>query len=152
MAFQTYSVALDQATKLKDSSAVTTDGQGVVDSASAFADLGGGYAEFDVVIDWSARDVADGNELYDLRVEGSTTSAFSTTYVLGSIRLGHSSVTFNGVSTPPSGRMVIHCNNVALTSATDGNSSSAMRYVRVYHDVSGTSPSITYQAWLTAKQ
>lgn len=154
MAFQTYSVALDQATKLKDASLVATDGAGIVDSAAAFADLGGGYAEFDVVIDWSACEVASGDEKYELRVEGCASSGFaSNVYVLTRLILGDSSVTNNATDTPPSGRMVIHANNVAITSASDGNSTSALRYVRIYHDVSGTiATGLNYQAWLTAKQ
>ena len=154
MAFQTYSVALDQATKLKDASLVGTDGAGIVDSASAVADLGGGYAEFDVVIDWSACEVASGDERYDIRIEGCASAAFgSGVYVLTRLILGDSSVTGNATDTPPAGRMVIHANNVALTSATDGNSASALRYVRVYHDVSGAIASgLNYQAWLVAKQ
>jgi hypothetical protein len=154
MAFQTYSVALDSATQLKDAGLLgDVDAVGTVGGTAAFADLGGGYAEFDVVIDWTACEVATGNELYDLRIEGSTTSAFSTVYVLGSIRLGDSSVTGNATDTPPAGRMVIHCNNAAITSATDGNSASSMRYVRVNGVTGGTiATGINYQAWLTAKQ
>lgn len=155
MAFQTYSVALDSATQLKDAGLLgDVDAVGTVGGAAAVADLGGGYAEFDVVIDWSACEVATGNEIYDLRIEGCAVPGFgSGVYVLGSIRLGDSTVTGNATDTPPAGRMVIHCNNVAITSATDGNSTSALRYVRVNGITGGTiATGLNYQAWLVAKQ
>lgn len=154
MAFQTYSVALDSATQLKDAGLVAADTAGAVGGSAAFADLGGGYAEFDVVIDWSACEVASGDEKYDLRIEGCASSGFaSNVYVLTRLILGDSSVTNNATDTPPAGRMVIHANNVAITSASDGNSTSALRYVRVYADVAGTiATGLNYQAWLTAKQ
>lgn len=123
-----------------------------MNTAAAFADLGGGYAEFDVVVDWTTCVVNDGDEKYDLVIEGSATNAFSTNYVLGRLILGDSSVTNHAVDTPPAGRYVIHCNNGAITSASDGNSVSPMRYVRVNARVAGTTPSMNYTAWLTAKQ
>lgn len=153
MAFQTYSVALDSATQLKDAGAVTSTGAANVGGSAAVADLGGGYAEFDVVVDWSACEVDTGNEKYEIVIEGSTTTAFSSAYRLANLTLGDSSVSGNATDTPPSGRMVIHANNVAITSATDGNSASALRYVRARHVIAGTiATGINYQAWLVAKQ
>jgi hypothetical protein len=154
MAFQTYSIALDSATQLKQAGAVTADGAGQVGGSDAVADLGGGYAEFDVVIDWTACEVASGDEKYDIRIEGCAASTFASgVYVLSRIILGDSSVTNNATDTPPSGRMVIHANNAAITSATDGNSMSALRYVRVYHDVAGAiATGLNYTAFLTARQ
>lgn len=153
MALQPYSIALDTATQLKDAGLVAATTAGQVGGSAAVADLGGGYAEFDVVIDWTACEVASGDEKYDLVIEGSTSTAFSTAYVLGRLILGDSSVTNHQVDTPPSGRMVIHCNNGAITSATDGNSVSPMRYVRVNARVAGTvATGLNYTAFLTAKQ
>jgi len=152
MALQPYSVALDTTTQLKDAGLVAATTAGQVGASAAWADLGGGYAEFDVVIDWTACE-ADGTEKYDLCIEGATTNAFSTAYVLGRLILGDSSTTNQPVDTPPSGRMILHCNNGALTSATDGNSVTTMRYVRVNARVSGSpSTGLNYTAWLTARQ
>jgi hypothetical protein len=153
MALQPYSIALDTATQLKDAGLVAATATGTVGGSAAVADLGGGYAEFYVVIDWTACEVASGDEKYDLVIEGAPTSAFSVAYVLGRLILGDSSVTNHQVDTSPSGRMVIHCNNGAITSATDGNSVSPMRFVRVNARVAGTvATGLNYTAWLTAKQ
>lgn len=153
MAFQTYSIALDSATQLKDVGLVAATAAATVGGSAAVADLGGGYAEFDVVVDWSACEVASGDERYDVVIEGSTTTAFSAAYRLATLTLGDSSVSGNATDTPPSGRMVIHANNVAITSASDGNSASALRFVRARTIVAGSiSTGINYQAWLVAKQ
>lgn len=154
MAFQTYSIALDSATQLKDAGAVTSTAAAQVNSSAAVADLGGGYAEFDVVIDWTACEIDSGNEKYEICIEGCAAAGFgSGVYRLANLTLGHSSVNGNATSSPPSGRMVIHANNVAITSATDGNSASALRYVRARHVIAGTiSTGINYQAFLTARQ
>jgi hypothetical protein len=154
MAFQTYSIALDSATQLKDAGAVTATGAANVGGSAAVADLGGGYAEFDVVIDWTACEVDTGNEKYEIVIEGCAAVGFgSGVYRLANLTLGDSSVSGNATDTPASGRMVIHANNVAITSATDGNSTSPLRYVRARHVIAGTiATGINYTAFLTARQ
>lgn len=154
MAFQTYSVALDSATQLKDVGLVAATAAATVGGSAAVADLGGGYAEFDVVVDWSACEVASGDERFDIVIEGCALSTFgSGVYRLATLTLGDSSVSGNATDTPPQGRMVIHANNVAITSASDGNSASALRFVRARTIVAGSiATGINYQAWLVAKQ
>jgi hypothetical protein len=110
------------------------------------------YARFAVVIDWSAMDVASGSELYQFQVQGATTSAFSTAYVLAEKRLGDTTVNLQPVDTTAAGRTVIYCDNVAVTSASDANSLIATQYVRLSCVSSGTTPTVTYSAWLVPIQ
>lgn len=150
MVFQTHNFTLDSATQLKDAGLVAADAAGTVSAAAAYVDLGAAnaYAKFAVVIDWTACEVADGNEAYHMRVEGATASAFSTAYILAKQSLGDSSVTGQPVDSPPNGRIVIYGDNVACTSATDAGSEIACRYIRIYCDVAGTiATGINYTAW-----
>lgn len=149
MVFQTHNFTLDSATQLKDAGAITSDTAGTVSSVAAYVDLGAAnaYSKFAVVIDWTACDVASGDELYSLKVQGATASAFSTSYTLAMKQLGDSTVTGQPVDTPASGRIVIFGDNVACTSASDPGSEIACQYIRIYLDVAGTSPSLNYTAW-----
>lgn len=150
MVFQTHNFTLDSATQLKDAGLVAADAAGQVSSAAAYVDLGAAnaYSKFAVVIDWTACEVASGDEAYDIQVQGSTATSFSTKYILASKKLGDSTVTLQPVDTPPSGRIVIFGDNVACTSATDPGSEIACQYIRVYADVAGTiATGINYTAW-----
>lgn len=147
MVFQTYNKLLDGALQLANATAVTT----ATTTNGTAVDLGqaaNAYAKFAVVIDWSGLDVASTNELYQMQVQGSTTSAFSTAYVLEEKRLGDSSVNLQPVDTTALGRVVLFCDNVAVTSATDSSSVAAMQYIRLSCVSSGTTPAITYSAWI----
>ena len=151
MAFQTHNFTLDGATQLKDAGLVAADTAGQVNSAAAYFDVGAAnaYARYAIVIDWTACEVATGDEVYDLQIQGSTATSFSTKYILTSRKLGDSSVTLQPVDTPPSGRIVIYGDNVAHTSATDGSVQIACRYIRIYADVAGTiATGLNYTAWL----
>ena len=142
MAFQTHSVTLDGGLDLKTAGLVAADASGAALSGGvAFVDLTGAanaYARFAVVIDWTACEVATGDEVYDIQVYGCAATNFTTDYILTSRKFGDSSVTFQGVDTPPSGRAILYGDNIAHTSATDGNSVEALRYVRLSVDVAGT--------------
>lgn len=150
MAHQNYNFTLDTATQLKDAGLVAADAAGTVDSAAAYVDLGSAaaFSKFKVVIDWTACEVASGNEIYAIKVQGSTTSDFSTAYDLAIKNFGDSSVTLQPVDTAPTGRAVIYGDNVVVTSATDPNSVVPCRYIRVYADVGGTiATGMNYTAW-----
>jgi hypothetical protein len=107
------------------------------------------YARFAIVIDWTACEVATGDEVYTITVEGATATSFSTAYRLASRGFGHSSVNGQPVSTPPSGRVVLFSDNVAITSATDGGSTIAAQFIRVKCVVAGTiATGFNYTAYL----
>lgn len=141
MAFQCHSLTLDGGLDLKTAGLVAADASGSsLSGGVAYVDLTGAanaYAKFAVVIDWTAIDLDGGNEVYDVQVYGCAATDFTTDFILTSRKFGDSSVTFQGADTPPSGRVVLFADNVAHTSATDGNVVECMRYVRLSVDVAG---------------
>ena len=142
MAHQSHNLTLDSNLALKTAGLVAADASGAsLTGGVAYVDLTGGaniYAKFAVVIDWTACEVATGDEVYDVQVFGCAATNFTTDFILTSRKFGDSSVTFQGVDTPPTGRAVLYCDNVAHTSPTDGNAVEAMRYIRLSVDVAGT--------------
>jgi hypothetical protein len=155
MAFLGQDYTLDGATQLKDAGLVAADAAAQVGGAAAYFDVGAANAFccFDIIIDWTACEVASGDELYDIRIQGAEATAFSTAFTLCSRKFGDSSVNFQPVDTSPSGRVVISGNNVAITSATDGNSIIACRYIRVYTDVTGTiATGMNFTAYLVPRK
>ena len=155
MGFQARNFTLDSGTQLKDAGLVAADAAGTVSSAAAYVDLGAAnaYSRYAVKIIWTACEVADGNEVYHIKVQGSTTSDFSTAYDLAKKSYGDSSVNGQPVDTAPAGEDVIYGDNVACTSATDGNSQIACRYIRIYTDVGGTiATGMNYAAWFSKMQ
>lgn len=151
MAFQTHNFTLDGGTQLKDAGLVAATAAGTVSGSAAYVDLGAAnaYARFAVVVDWTACEVASGDELYNMCVEGGTSSAFSTVYRLSQRLLGDSTVNGQPVDTAASGRIVMFCDNVATTSATDPGSQIACQYVRIRAVISGTiATGINYTAYL----
>lgn len=155
MAFQPHNITLDGALQLKDAGLVAADAAATVGGSAAVIDLGAAnaYSRFAVVIDWTACEVASGDEVYAVRIQGSVATSFTNAYTLAERRFGDSSVSFNATDTPPSGRCVLYGDNVAHTSATDGNSVEALRYIRLYTDVSGTiATGMNFSAWLVPIQ
>lgn len=143
MAHQTHSFTLDTAGRTYNAQTLTASASGTAIDLTGAADV---FAKFAIVIDWSGLDVASGNELYRFQVQGATTSAFSTAYVLEEQLFGDTSVTTQPVDTPATGRKILYCDNVAQTSASDANSLAALRWIRLSCIVSGTSPTITVTA------
>jgi hypothetical protein len=147
MAHQCYSLTLDGALQLANATAVAS---ATTTNGTAF-DLGGAannWQRFAVVIDWSGMDITTGDESYRFQVQGATASAFSTAYVLAEKRLGDSTVNLQPVDTTALGRTVIYCDNVAVTSATDSSSVISTQFVRLTCISAGTTPAVTYSAWI----
>lgn len=121
--------------------AITADGIG-----SEILDLGSTAPRTrgDVVFDVSAIDIVSTDETYDISIQGSSSATFaSTIQELGALRIGDGSTlgTVNGVDVDDTtGRYVVPIIN-------DHNGTS-YRYLRLYVDVTGTTPSITFKAWL----
>ena len=148
MAHQNFNHLLDDSLQLKAAGLVGTTANG-----SLVVDLGPGFHAFDVVVDWTACEVADGNEAYTVVIQGATDSAMTTPYELVKQSFGDSSVSGDGVDTPPAGRMVISGSNVQITSASDGNTVVPLRYIRIRTIVGGTvATGFNYAAWLTLRQ
>ncbi len=130
---------------LKDAGAVTADGVATVASATVTLDVGAARYNGDLVIDVTAIDVSSNDEGYLVKVIGSNSSTFasgivvlSTTALGDTVALGAGADTDNGV-----GRYVTPFHN-----QKDGTE---YRYIRLYTDVSGTTPSINYTAYVSQR-
>jgi hypothetical protein len=148
MAFQGYSLTLDGATQLKDSYAVAASAAAQVNSAAAYYDTGaaGSFAQFAVIVDITAINVGTG-QYYDLWVECSSGTAFSTTYRKATLTVGDTASIAHGSDTAANIRLVMYADNVCQTGTT-ADSQECLRYIRLYTNVNGASASITYTAYL----
>lgn len=116
---------------LKDAGAVTASGAATVAASPRVIDLGPAYAgSVRAIIDNSALDSTDTNETYRVDIQGSNDITFATgVVVLGSV-----------TATIASAR------NEAAFSNNQGETT--YRYVRAFHTLAGTTPSINYTAFI----
>lgn len=131
----------DASMQLKDAGAVTADAAAQVASAARVVDLGAARFDGRVVVDVSAVDVASGDELYSVAIQLSNSQTFASGVVGGpGLRLGHSSVLPGETASSAAGRY-----EFAFSNEINGT---VYRYARAYTDVSGTTPSINYIAFV----
>lgn len=130
---------------LDSTSAITADALATVGGAAAngIVDIGAVPCAFDVVFDISAVDVASNDELYELQILGSNSSSFASGVVLlGVLMLGAKEAAAIGSSTggidtdKEAGKYIETVRNYI--------GSTSYRYVRLNIEVTGTSPSITF--------
>ena len=148
--YQNTLLPVDTLTQLHDgAAAVTADGAGQVASAAAVLDLGDDdfdgvtYVRGVVQIHVSAFDFTTGDETVNVEVQLSSDADFGTA---GNIArraifpLGNgSAVTAKDIAALE--RYEVHVDNQI--------GSTRYRYMRLYFDVAGTSPSITCKAWFS---
>ena len=129
---------------LKDAGLVKADAAGGVGGEAVIADLGAGLVEGNMVVDVSAIEVADNDEIYKISLQGSTSAAFASGIVdLAILELGAAEVT-GGDADSAIGRYI-------LPFRTEKNGTT-YRYVREYCDVDGTiATGINFTAHLTKK-
>jgi hypothetical protein len=131
MAHQVHNLCLDASLLLQAAGTVnTTSGNSGTTLGAGAADLGVGYQEADAVFDISAVTVTS-TEGHTYQIMGSNSTSFTTEYVLGLIRFGHTSVTDQSVNTPANTRHVLHFHNVVHTSASEPTTQTTVRYVRL---------------------
>jgi hypothetical protein len=116
---------------LKDAAAVTASGAASVGGSPRVLDVGLGRINALAQIDTSALDATTGDETYMVAIQGSTVLNFATFVELGE------------VSVAATGRNEAHF--------TNQQGDTIYRYIRAYHTLAGTTPSINYTAFL-AKQ
>lgn len=134
----------DAQLQFKDAGAVTADGAATVSAAAKIVDVGDAAFLGEMVIDVSAIDVASTDEGYLLIVEGCNTADFTTgspeIQPLAILALGAAAaIPGAGATSSPTGRYPLLFRNQ--------RGSTVFRYLRMYHDVSGTTPSINYTAY-----
>lgn len=129
---------------LKDAGLVKIDAAGAVGGEAVIADLGAGLVEGNMVVDVSAIEVADNDEVYKISLQGSTSSTFASGIVdLAILELGAAEVT-GGDADSAVGRYI-------LPFRTEKNGT-VYRYVREYCDVDGTiATGINFTAHLAKK-
>lgn len=143
MAIETH-YTLDADLQLEDGDgAITSSAAGAVGGSAKIVDLGEDVRiRGDVVIDISAIDHTNDDETYELIVQGSTSATFADTIVnLASLNTNAAGAGVGGADVEPaSGRYVLGVSNLF--------NSTLYRYLRINAVVGGTTPSVTYKAWL----
>jgi hypothetical protein len=126
----------------KDAGAVTSSAAAQVGGSNRIIDLGdAARVDARAIVDVSAIDVSSGDEAYTIEVQVSSSATFASDIaVAGIARLGHSSVSFESASTAAP-----HRREIAFTNEINGT---LRRYLRVFHRIAGTTPSINYTAAL----
>lgn len=119
----------DNLTLLKDAGAVTADGAGTVASVARVLDLGDAKTEGRVIIDTSAVDFTTGDETQDVILQGCNLIGFGS----GVVQLASLAITATGRNEAP---------------FTTRQGSTNYRFVRIYTDVSGTTPIDNYTAYI----
>jgi hypothetical protein len=130
----------DSTLLFKDAGAVTADGAAQVAAAARVVDVGAN-SRFDgtMMVNVSALDVTSGDERYVVNVQGSNAADFSAGVVnLGSLQLGDSTTTLESVDS------VTGLYELPFTNEKGGVK---YRYLRIYVDVAGTTPSINFTAY-----
>lgn len=123
--------------------AVTADGVSQVASAAVNKKVGPGRFEGVLIIDVTAIDVSSNDEFYNLILQGSSAQAFSTFETLAQMNLGATAARPGGSITSVIGRYEIPF----ITEQHD----TVYDWIRLYTDVGGTTPSITYKAWIAER-
>ncbi len=134
----------DVSLQLKDAGAVTADGAAQVLGAAKILDLGGtslsaGLTEADVVIDITAITVGADNR-YDVLWQLSNSATFASGIVDGSALVVGNAAAVPGDVTSTVGRYIL-----PVRSEINGT---WYRYARLFIDVTGTTPSINFTAYL----
>ena len=129
----------DAELQFKDAALVAATAAAEVSSVAKIIDTGGGYFEGDMVLDMTAVEVASGDELYVIHVQGSTSATFASAYKsIVCFECGDAAV-LTGDADVGTGRYVLPFSNQI--------GETIYRYLRVYTVVSGTiATGINYEA------
>ena len=116
--------------ELKDAGLVAADAAGQVGGSDKIVNLGAGFVNGNLVIDVSEIEIASGDELYKISLQGSSKADFADTFEdLAICELGANAV-LGGDQGSEAGRYVI-----PFRTSRKGT---IYPYVRVYTDVNGT--------------
>lgn len=135
---RTYDAALLLASATAVASATTTTG-------SLILDVGSGLVDGNLIIDVASLDIASTDETYNFILEGSPDATFGTAGNITAIArqvIGYGTATAKGVDavSDVAGRFCIPCRNE--------RNGTTYRYVRLICISAGTTPAITYTAFL----
>jgi hypothetical protein len=134
-------IMYDTLLSLKDSGAVTADGAATVDGAARALDVGTGNYSGVWNVDVTACAVDGGDESYLISLQGGDSADFDGDYIeLASLNIGDKDVTGHSIDRTTGRYKIPFTNNV------DGT---VYPYLRVWTDVTGAAPSVTFSSWLT---
>ena len=133
----------DALTKLQDSATLTSSAAGQVDGSAQVLDMGKNTKTKCVaVFDISAIKVSANDEVYELSMQGSSKSDFSSDFTeIACVRVGAPGSFLPGDVTPVAERYIVRFENTL-----NGNT---YRYIRGYIGMGGTAPSITVSAYVS---
>jgi len=132
----------DAEMEFKDAGLVAADAAATVDSAAQIIDVGDARFEAVMIIDVSAIEIDSDNEVYDIIVQGSSSSSFASDIEnLAGLNLGATEVRIGGAKDSTVGRY-----ELPFTNEQDDT---RYRYLRVYTLVTGAgvSTGINYTAY-----
>jgi hypothetical protein len=121
----------DLGTILKDAGLVAASAAAQVGGSNKILDLGAARMDGRVIIDFTAIEVASGDESYNISAQFSSSATFASTVVNGAGLLAGDAAVLAGVDTDtPVGR-----HEVGVTNEINGTT---YRYMRLYTEVGGT--------------
>lgn len=113
------------------------------ETGSLILDVGAGLLKGTMVVDVTAIDVVTGDEAYSLMLEGSPDATFGTAgniRIMSELRIGGATFTTPNGAADAVGRFAIPFRNE--------RNGTLYRYLRLYTLIAGTSPSLTFSAFL----
>jgi len=129
--------------EFKDAGLVAASAAAQVDSAAKYVDVGTGLFKGCMIIDVSALEIASNDEIYDIVIQGSNTTAFTATGIveLAQLNLSASEVKRTDCDKDDStGRYKLYFDNE--------NDGTYYRYLRIYTVVAGSvATGINYTAY-----
>lgn len=121
---------------------VTASGAAQVDAANKILDLGGAQFDGMLVLQVDAIDISSGDERYQIIIQGSNSPTFASGIEnLATLDLGATGARAGGAKSSGLGQHHVGVVNEA--------EDTIYRYLRLFNAVSGTTPSISYRAWLS---
>jgi hypothetical protein len=134
----------DHALLLHDGAVVNASVAGNVAGVARILDIGLGKVYGDIVVDVSAMDVADNDEIITIGVQISDSATFESVFwEVASLAIGDEGV-INGDQAMTTGRYIIPFNNMIADGTTK-------RYLRLYFTEAGTVTTFDCVAYLTMR-
>ncbi len=134
-------MTMDAATQLKDAGApVVASGPGQVGGVNRVVNVGPAILSAVFVVDIAALTI-DATASYDLRLQASSDPTFATDVTIVA-HIQSVLIAQGGEDRPGVGRRSVPFTNI-------GEDGAAKAYLRVYHTLGGTTPSINYAAMIT---
>lgn len=131
---------LDAAMILKDAGAVTASGAATVASVARVLNVGAAFLQGVMTVDFDVMDLTSSDEGYEVRLQGSTDPTFATDVsILASVRAGTAAGN-------PEGAVGIGRRQAPFVNVSE--SGTPLPYLRAYHVVAGTTPSVNYRAFI----